>query len=70
MAVPESGAELPPFRATAPTPRCRRRSEVTGEEAPDARYLSITKMATYQDKSLIRGAPLGALLQGQHLGGR
>ena len=42
VAVPESDAELPPFRATAPTPRCRRRSEVTGEEAPDARYLSIT----------------------------
>ena len=51
VAVPESGAELPPFRATAPTPRCRRRSEETGEEAPDASYLSITKMAAYQDKS-------------------
>ena len=39
VAVPESGAELPPFRATAPTPRCRRRSEETGEEAPDRRRL-------------------------------
>ena len=49
VAVPESGAELPPFRAEVDADHFH--PLTPGEEAPAARYLSITKMADYQDKS-------------------
>ena len=57
MAVPEPGAELPPYRAEVDADTAH------GSSQEQVTYLSITKMAAYQGKSL--GAPLGALLQGQ-----